>query len=68
MVPQEVGIVGYDDIPASALTCPTLTAVRQPILEKGRVAAQLLIDHLLQHEETTRHIMLPVELIERESC
>jgi DNA-binding LacI/PurR family transcriptional regulator len=68
VVPQEVGVVGYDDIPACALTCPTLTTVRQPILEKGRVAAQLLVDHLLHHEETTQHIVLPVELIERESC
>jgi DNA-binding LacI/PurR family transcriptional regulator len=68
MVPQEVGVVGYDDIPASALTCPTLTTVHQPILEKGRVATRLLVDHLLLHEETPQHIMLPVELIERESC
>jgi DNA-binding LacI/PurR family transcriptional regulator len=68
MVPQEVGIVGYDDIPASALTCPTLTTVRQPILEKGRAATRLLVDHLVHHEETPRHIVLPVELVERESC
>lgn len=67
-VPQEICLVGYDDIPASVLTCPALTTVRQPILDKGRVAAQLLIDHLLHHEETTRHIKLPVELVERESC
>jgi DNA-binding LacI/PurR family transcriptional regulator len=67
-VPHDVAIVGYDDILASSLTCPTLTTVRQPILEKGRVATQVLIEQIVDHEAPPKHIVLAVELIERETC
>jgi DNA-binding LacI/PurR family transcriptional regulator len=43
-VPEELSIVGYDDIPAASWTCPRLTTVHQPIREKGRLAARRLID------------------------
>ncbi|HET9780810.1 MAG TPA: LacI family DNA-binding transcriptional regulator [Candidatus Dormibacteraeota bacterium] len=42
-VPVELSVVGFDDIPASAWTSPPLTTVRQPIVEKGKVAARILI-------------------------
>jgi alanine racemase len=43
-VPEDLSIVGYDDIPAASWTCPRLTTVHQPIREKGRLAARRLID------------------------
>lgn len=45
-VPADLSVVGFDDIPASAWTSPPLTTVRQPIVEKGRLAARMLIQRL----------------------
>lgn len=45
-VPEQLSVVGYDDIPMAAWTTPPLTTVRQPIAEKGRLAARLLIQKL----------------------
>jgi DNA-binding LacI/PurR family transcriptional regulator len=42
-VPADLSVVGYDDLPMAAWTNPALTTVRQPIVEKGRLAARLLI-------------------------
>jgi DNA-binding LacI/PurR family transcriptional regulator len=45
-VPEDLSVVGYDDLPMAAWTTPGLTTVGQPIVEKGRVAARLLIQRL----------------------
>ncbi len=45
-VPDDLSVVGYDDLPIAAWTNPALTTVRQPIVEKGRIAARLLIQRL----------------------
>ncbi|MCS7057160.1 MAG: LacI family transcriptional regulator [Thermoflexales bacterium] len=67
-VPNELTVVGFDDIEASHLLRPALTTVRQPTCEKGRRAAELLIQMLRGEERATpHHIMLPVALIVRES-
>jgi alanine racemase len=66
-VPDDVSLIGYDDIEPSALTCPALTTIRQPTIEKGRVAAGLLIQRIEDEEHRAEHVTLPVELIERQS-
>jgi LacI family transcriptional regulator len=45
-VPEDLSVVGYDDLPMSSWTNPALTTVRQPIVEKGRLAARLLIQRM----------------------
>ena len=45
-VPEDLSVVGFDDIPIAAWTSPPLTTVHQPIVEKGRVAARLLIQRM----------------------
>jgi DNA-binding LacI/PurR family transcriptional regulator len=45
-VPEDLSVVGYDDLPMSSWTNPSLTTVHQPIVEKGRVAARLLIQRM----------------------
>jgi alanine racemase len=45
-VPADLSVVGFDDIPLSAWTNPPLTTVRQPIVEKGRLAARMLIERM----------------------
>jgi DNA-binding LacI/PurR family transcriptional regulator len=43
-VPGDVSVIGFDDIAAAATSRPPLTTIRQPLVEKGRAAAELLID------------------------
>ena len=45
-VPLDLSVVGFDDIPASAWTNPPLTTVRQPIVDKGKLAARILIQRM----------------------
>jgi len=45
-VPEDLSVVGFDDLPASAWTNPPLTTVHQPIVEKGRIAARMLIERM----------------------
>ena len=45
-IPDDLSVVGYDDLPMAAWTNPALTTVRQPIIEKGRLAARLLIQRM----------------------
>lgn len=65
-VPQELSIVGFDDLPMAAWTAPGLTTVRQPIVEKGRLAAELVI-HLLEGRRVVSPPPLPTSLIVRGS-
>lgn len=67
-VPQEVAVVGFDDLPTSAYTFPPLTTVRQPIYEEGEQAAGLLIDQIEADDPVVMHVDLDPELVVRESC
>ncbi len=68
-VPEEVAVIGFDDLPIAAHAEPSLTTIRQPIQRTGSMAAETIID-ILEHpdEVYARHIVLPVELVIRESC
>ena len=63
-VPEDVGIVGYDDIPEAAVHDPPLTTVRLPRREIGRRAAQMLIDMREEHAPPV-HVNLDSSLIVR---
>ena len=67
-VPDELSVVGYDDIPAASWTSPPLTTVHQPIREKGRRAAQRLIQ-LMAEPDGHRPVseLLPTRLVVRGS-
>ena len=43
-VPEDLSVVGYDDVPEAARADPPLTTVAQPIVEKGRLAAHMIFD------------------------
>jgi alanine racemase len=70
-VPGELSVVGFDDSPAAALATPPLTTVAQPHEEKGRVAAEWLIDAIERggstRGETTPRTILPTKLVVRNS-
>jgi DNA-binding LacI/PurR family transcriptional regulator len=64
-LPDELSIIGFDDIPRAATWDPPLTTVRQPLVDKGRVAAELLMEQI--EDGGTRRIELPIELVVRAS-
>ncbi|MCB8986090.1 MAG: LacI family DNA-binding transcriptional regulator [Ardenticatenaceae bacterium] len=67
-VPGDVAVVGYDDLPAAAIASPPLTTVRQPIRRFGALAVETLLNIIETGSEPPRHILLPTELIIRETC
>lgn len=66
-VPGEVSVTGFDDLAESAWFRPRLTTVRQPIVTKGRMAADFLIS-AIRGEDQHPHQMLGTSLIVRESA
>ncbi|MBO0867785.1 MAG: LacI family DNA-binding transcriptional regulator [Micromonosporaceae bacterium] len=67
-VPDDVAVIGFDDLALAAHTRPRLTTVRQPIEQYGAVAARLLLD-ILDHGSTANGAtLLPTSLVVRESA
>ncbi|KAB8143842.1 LacI family transcriptional regulator [Chloroflexia bacterium SDU3-3] len=67
-VPEDIAIVGFDDISAPVIADIGLTTIRQPVSEVGMAAANLLIDQLESQEISPAYRYLPTELVIRESC
>lgn len=69
-VPEELSVVGFDDSPVALHATPPLTTVAQPHEEKGRLAAQWLMEEVergQRPEDGRRRAILPTELVVRES-
>jgi LacI family transcriptional regulator len=66
-VPDELSIVGFDDLDIASLVTPQLTTVRQPLAEMGRLAATLLLDMLGGGTVQPLHFELTTTLVERQS-
>ncbi len=66
-VPEEFGIVGYDDIMQAALGTPALTTIHQPKYEMGQEAARLLLQQIRNQDCTCQHITLEPTLVVRET-
>jgi len=67
-VPSELAVVGYDDIPAAEVIEPALTTVRQPKLEMGDYAINMIVDKIEGRESGIKHKELPTKFIIRESA
>jgi LacI family transcriptional regulator len=67
-VPEEVAVVGFDDLPQAETANPPLTTVRQPIRRAGVLAVEMLIDILENGATDPRRVILPTELVIRASC
>lgn len=65
-VPDQVKLVGYDDVPMASWFVPSITSIRQPIRQMGELAVELLLKQLAG-EEVPPATVLPVELMERET-
>lgn len=66
-VPDEISVVGFDNIVESSYILPPLTTVDQPAAEKGRKAAQMLFSIIQGKPSLDRHITIPYKMILRES-
>jgi LacI family transcriptional regulator len=66
-VPQDVSVMGFDDIPSSAFTTPSLTTVRQPLIRMGQVAAETLLERIAGRDDYPSEILIEPVLAVRES-
>ena len=66
-VPQDISVVGFDDIPAAAFHYPALTTVRQPLHKMGEIAVETLVARIEGQKEYRREISVQPELAVRES-
>ncbi len=67
-VPEDMALVGYDDLPPAANAAPPLTTVHQPVLRFGEQAVEILLDILENGSVPPRRVILDTELIIRDSC
>jgi LacI family transcriptional regulator len=71
-VPEDVALVGFDDVPIAAAVEPALSTVRQPIERLGSMATELLLtlieDNATEEQASVHRIVLPAELVVRQSC
>jgi LacI family transcriptional regulator len=66
-VPEDLSVVGFDNVPESVLCSPSLTTVAQPLHDMGATALRMLVELLAGREPTHPRVRLPVRLVERDS-
>ena len=66
-VPEDVSVIGFDDIKVAAFSKPRLTTIRQPMSNIGRIAAQCVLNQLKGLEPFRKQITVEPELVVRES-
>lgn len=67
-VPDDIAVVGFDDVPAAAEASPGLTTIHQDILATSQQSVRTLLEIIESADNYTRQIYLPAELIIRGSC
>jgi LacI family transcriptional regulator len=66
-IPQDISIIGFDDMQIASFISPSLTTIRQPTYEMGQQGAEALIDIIEGRAGKPVHKLLDISLIERES-
>jgi len=67
-VPEDIAIVGFDDVRLARYTTPALTTIHEPDVEHGRRAAETLLDLINGRVPSEKHTRLTTELVIRQSC
>ncbi len=67
-VPQDMSLVGFDDIPQASAMYPPLTTIHHPMYEMGQVAVRVLLEQIQNPDLPPQHIQLETHLEIRESC
>jgi len=66
-VPQDISVIGFDDIQGAAYSTPSLTTVRQPLAEMGSIAAKALLERIEGKKDGPREIAIEPSLVVRQS-
>lgn len=67
MIPQDVSLIGYDDIHIAKFMTPPLTTIHQPKYRLGKAAVETLLDKLAHQDRTPKAVQLEPELVVRSS-
>ena len=67
-MPQDVAIIGCDDIALASFTNPSLTTIAQPKYEMGAMAVKMLVERIEDRNRPPTKQILPIELVIRDSC
>jgi DNA-binding LacI/PurR family transcriptional regulator len=67
-IPQDISVIGYDDLPLTAYFDPPLTTIKQPIEKFGQIGAQLLIEAINKPGIEPKVVRLDPLLVIRETC
>lgn len=68
LVPQDISVIGFDDISQARFIYPSLTTIHAPLYEMGAKAVEVLLNLIEQPQLPPEHIQLPTRLVIRESC
>ena len=67
-IPEDIALIGFDNIPTASEMSPPITTINQDIPKMGEVAVNMLIELINEKNKEIENIILPAELIIRESC
>lgn len=67
-VPDDVAVVGFDNIHMSAWYKPALTTVSQPVYQMGKIGVEILVDEIVGNGDSRQEIVLTPKLVIRRSC
>jgi LacI family transcriptional regulator len=67
-IPEDLSLIGFDDIPQASLVYPKLTTVHQPLEQMGRVAVKMLLEQITDPRRPPQGITLATHLVIRDSC
>jgi LacI family transcriptional regulator len=67
-IPEEIALVGFDDLPVASMADIQLTTVRQPVAQVGLKAVELLLDQIENGTQPARRVIMGTELVIRASC
>lgn len=66
-LPDDLSVMGFDDLPLAEMSLPPLTTVRQPLYGMGRRAGAMLLDHIQNIQPLGGHTVFPTIIVERGS-
>jgi LacI family transcriptional regulator len=67
-IPDDISIIGFDDIPQASFVYPKLTTVRQPLEQMGQIAVKMLLERIENRSCPPQRVTLATQLVIRDSC
>lgn len=66
-VPQDISVIGVDDQPMSVYLSPSLSTIRLPVVQAGKLGVEMLLERMARRRDSVQQLNLPCELVVRES-